>query len=510
MRGAFLALLAAVLLAPANAALADDPFDLTQIDTQGRTAAAEIVDVNGDGLADLVQVRFLGFPPRERRSIRVFLQDHDKRLPRSADFELPLPPGCSAYDLADVLPEPGVELILLRPDRVTLMSLARTDAPKRDLSIPGGLTLGAAEDERGLDRLPIANPGLGDEPWLIIPKLNQVVALSVDGEQRARLDVGARTNYFVRPQSGPMFSDGDIQLMLDAPRLALGDVDGDGRADFVSSGRHEVRVFLQNEDGGFPRRASRVLKLKLVSEKDHIRGSGSVAVAARDIDADGRLDLLVSHVSGGLTDARSKSSLYMNREGAWNLAEPDQVFDSGQGWGADQLLDVDGDGQLELLQVTLPISVLELVELLITQAFDAKVRVYQRGDDGRYESEPWLTRKLDIPFSFETSRPKGFVPSINHDLNGDGHGDLLLSGAGDVLEIWLGGKQRYKSRNARQKLDSTGRFRSGDLDGDGLLDFVIYDPRRVDVPVLIGRNRGSLPGTLPRVGAGARAPAAGN
>ena len=36
-----------------------------------------------------------------------------------------------------------------------------------------------------------------------------------------------------------------------------------------------------------------------MTPRDHIRGSGGVASEARDIDGDGRLDLLISHVQGG-------------------------------------------------------------------------------------------------------------------------------------------------------------------------------------------------------------------
>jgi hypothetical protein len=53
-------------------------------------------------------------------------------------------------------------------------------------------------------------------------------------------------------------------------------------------------------------------------------------------------------------------------------------------------------------------------------------------------------------------------------------------------------KRRY-----RQKLSTAGVIRFGDLDGDGLLDFVIFDPHNFDVPVRVGRNLGRLPGTRP-------------
>jgi hypothetical protein len=92
------------------------------------------------------------------------------------------------------------------------------------------------------------------------------------------------------------------------------------------------------------------------------------------------------------------------------------------------------------------------------------------------------------------------VPTLAADWNGDGQADLLGSGDGAAIEVWLGGAERsFSVRQARQSLDTGGRVRFGDLDGDRLPDFVLYDPRRVDVPIHVGRNLGILPGTPPAI-----------
>ncbi len=215
---------------------------------------------------------------------------------------------------------------------------------------------------------------------------------------------------------------------------------------------------------------------------------------ARDLDGDGRIDLLVSHNRGALTDATSSTSLYLNRDGEWDLEHADQSFENDGAWTNDQLIDLNGDGRLELIRVSFPFSVLEPIELLVTRAIDAEVAVYRHRDGVLFAPEPWVRKKLGVPLSFETYRPRGFVPTIQADLNGDGHLDLISSGAGERIEVFLGGPvRRFKRRDARQEADSRGRIRFGDLDRDGLPDFLLYDPRRPGVPVRIARNRGVLP-----------------
>jgi hypothetical protein len=69
----------------------------------------------------------------------------------------------------------------------------------------------------------------------------------------------------------------------------------------------------------------------------------------------------------------------------------------------------------------------------------------------------------------------------------------LISGNGNVIEVYPGGSNHFRKRAARQKADSAGRLRFGDLNGDGLTDLMIYDPLRPDSPIRIGTNQGILP-----------------
>jgi len=485
----------------AAAAAADDPFAVLTIPGEGRTVAAEMVDLNGDGRTDLLQIVFSGVPPDDRRRIRVYFQTSANTLPTRPDFEIPLPAESGAYDLADVRSTPGQELILLRPDDVLILSLNGPRGEQWRLPVVAPGTACPAPDDRGIERLRLVWTGLAPEPLLLVPQLGSLALMSVDGALRAQLRVGARANYLVPAQPTLLFIESDVQLYFDTPRLSVADVDGDGALDIVAATRHEVRVFVQRADATFLSEPDRVYPLHVMSERNHIRGSGGVSVQARDVDGDGRADLLVSHLTGGLTDAHLATALYLNRDGSWDLEQPNARLESNAALGSDTLLDVDGDGRPELLRTSIPFSVLKLIQSLLTHSVSAKFSLHRLGKSNGFGDEPWVSKEVDLALNVDTFRPRGFLPAWHLDLNGDGQLDLLTSGDGDEINVFLGGERRYAHRDARQKVDSEGLLRSGDLDGDHLPDIVLFDPMTPGASVRVLRNRGILPGTAPRISA---------
>jgi hypothetical protein len=490
---------AASATAGAARAQAPAPFELQTLGGDARVMAVEIVDLDGDGRSDLLALVTRGLPPDERRSVEVrFGAGGGGELPEAPDLSVPLSVAAGAYDIGPLDERPGDELLLLHADGVTALSLAGR-APRWQMLRAPMSTAAPAADERGLDRVRLLRAELG-RGRLLVPGLGQAAVLGDGGEVLGVLRTGARANYFLPPRPGPLIGENEMELFFDVPRLEAADVDGDGRADVVTAGRHELRVFLQREDGRFPADPDRTLPLRLLSEEDHVRNSGGVRVDVRDWDGDGRADLLVSHASGGLLRATTRTRLHRNRGGRWDLAAPDQVFERSGGVEVNELLDLDGDGRPDLLRAFLPLGLLDLARLFVQRSIQVEATLHRNLGEGGFEVQPWSRSGFSVAFDFETVRPKGFVPTLAGDWNGDGHRDLLSGGDGSALEVWLGGpRHRFSTRSARQALDTGGRLRIGDLDGDGLPDFALYDPRSPGAAVRVARNLGTLPDTRPAI-----------
>jgi len=487
------ALLASVLGGIGPASADDTIFDIQEVTGKGRVVAAHFADFDGDNRSDLMVVSLEGIPPEESRTIWVYLQQDDGAFPSTPSHSVAVPQWSTVYDVADLRDTPGLELVLLRPDGVTILSIASASASQWDLPVSGPSTVGATDDERGFDPFHLVYRDFGEKPWILVPQIGVISALSADGTLVAQIEVGRRANYFVVPQSGPFSMESDIQLFLDAPKLSVGDVDGDGQSDIVAATRHEIRVFLRAIDGTFPRQANQALPLRFLSSRDHVRGSGSVISTARDIDGDGRLELMVTHIEGSFSDAITRTDIFHNRDGTWNLAEPDDSFVSDSALGSDLILEVDQDNKLELVRIRQKFSVLEVIEMLLTQEVDSQVTVHRLGTDGHFESRPWVKKKISTGISFDTFRATGFLAPTGIDLNADGFMDFITSADGKGIEVYLGkGRKPYARRTAMQKFPSAGIIQFADFDDDGLLDFVLVNPQEFDHVVRIGRNRGIL------------------
>lgn len=496
---AVLASLVALFATPSHAQTGDAPFSVQSIAGTGRTVAAELGDFDGDGRAELLTVVVRGMAPDETRTIQVHAAQADGTLSQTPTWSAPLPPGVATYDVFDLDAEPGLELLLLDREGVRVLSHAGGDAEWRHLPVPTPPTIAVRADERGLDRLRLGRPELGSRR-LLVPGLGEAWVLESDGSSVARLDVGGRANFLVPVRPGPAIGENEIELYFDVPTLQTVDVDGDGRADIVATNRHGLRIFRQRPDASFATRPDQDIALGLIPLDDHVRNTGSVRSELRDLNGDGRADLLVSHTSGGFLRAANRTRIYLNREGGFDLAQPDQVFERSGGIAADELIDLDGDGRPEWLRVFLRFGLLQMAELFVQRRVDLDAAIHRPDESGRFDETPWLERRVTLPFDFETLRPRGFPPTVGTDWNGDGHRDWISSSGGRAVEVSLGGPvRRFAKTDASQELDSVGRLRTGELDGDGLPDFVIYDPRRTDSPVRVGRNRGNLPGTIPRL-----------
>jgi len=223
------------------------------------------------------------------------------------------------------------------------------------------------------------------------------------------------------------------------------------------------------------------------------------------MNGDGRADLIVDLGAGTLVRSRHLTQIHLNPgTGFTSLERPDAAIDVEDGIASVQLVDLDADGVFELLHSRIGFGLVQVARLLVSRRAEVEQRVYSltRGDAG-YALENRWQGSLSLRLDLAGGRAADLLPTALGDWNGDGRRDLLYGVAGKALGIRLGTPgPGFGSRVADQKLPegtTSGDTAIADLDGDGLDDLVLFDPRDSDGRVHVLRNRGTLPGSTPQL-----------
>ncbi len=185
---------------------------------------------------------------------------------------------------------------------------------------------------------------------------------------------------------------------------ALGDLDGDGRPDMMLGTWRNVLAWYRNTGAAgasrFELADSAVVTLT--------RGSNATPALA-DVDGDGDLDLFVGEGSGSINFYRNDGTRQHPR---FALVSDEYAGVSGGRRSAPALLDIDGDGDLDLLVAN----------------ENGDVKLYRNGGT-RTAPDFRLDQSFVLQGSFNA------IPAVA-DMDGDGTPELLLGGSGGGVEVW--------------------------------------------------------------------------
>lgn len=268
-----------------------------------------------------------------------------------------------------------------------------------------------------------------------------------------------------------IFSGGSNTVINSGPlHLTLGDIDGDGDLDVVTSDRYiyYMSVFRNDGSGGLSRGA-------------HLyTGRAPTGIALGDIDNDGDLDLLVANSEDGSVHVR------LNGGDATGSNTGDfptlQTLFLGYAPSSLALGDIDGDGDLDLVVGN-------------THASATAVYVQLNGGDGTGTNPGVFSAGPDVVIG---SPP---VRALLGDVDADGDLDLITSNAiyNGSMTVRLNGGDNSGSNtgvftNPRTLAvgDTPVGLALGDVDGDGDLDVLTANQGSATVSVSLNTDGGGV------------------
>ncbi len=321
-------------------------------------------------------------------------------------------------------------------------------------------------------------------PEVLFHTRGQLRAISVDGTDRGGVRATASGELGGRDRSG-----GRTQLVgVSWPAVVLEDFDGDGIRDVLLPDGATLRVHLTGDQLGARTRSVR-LPLDLDPDRDPAaRGAQRKELARswfRDVDADGRVDLVTMHwvVDGSWFGSRAEITLYRNTGDGFGagtaVTTPSSPVET-------RLLDLDGDGDLDLLVPQVDTGLGNLARAMLARRVQVDALVHDL-DGGRFAAEARSLRTLSVP----VDDPDALAVKLDGDIDGDGFLDAVLLDGEAPLAVHRGGAAGIAedpwATLAVPRPPGEAPLFVHDLTGDGRAEVVVWGPRSRRATLVVAR-----------------------
>lgn len=343
---------------------------------------------------------------------------------------------------------------------------------------------GAGGSSSGADHLYVAAPDTGVIAWQSpdIYGMNPVAVVDLDGDGLDELIMVTResdsgysegvVHIFDARTHALKFSQklGTMDWMKSKVSVRIGDVDGDGKTEYVVTTAYLYDGLIQVYDG-----TTHVLKRK----SQAYRSTSFSALAIGDVDGDGAVEIVAEQ------DA-STGHYVVVLDGA-TLQEKWRSTDiGGNGEGYDiKLADIDGDGHQEIVATVngSRLVVYDGVTHVLKQIIDHPARALEMADvDGDAILDVLVGRtdgRIDV-FDGKTLAVKQFVVSYSSsainvvrlsDLDGDGAAEWLIGSGSDLTVLdGVNRKLKWRSTGLANNVGYRNHLAVKDVDGDARKD----------------------------------------
>jgi hypothetical protein len=433
-----------------------DPFAIHDLRVNGRVITVIAAELRQNRREDLIVLSKTGMFPQEMRWVSVFWQQEGGRFPTHPDLTWQMDPEATVIDVGALGTNTDHKaLIYLAGSEVRAYALKNGVPPSSTtlLSVPTFPVLPEAGD---LPAWPLIHDWKGTgRAWLGIPQFGQL-ALYALGPQG--LSGSAETLHLHQPSrilpgevEQRLIRDYALQLMYRFPQLFVRDFNGDGRADLIAAWQDNVAVYLQGTNGRFPPQPSRTFHMTAVNEGEKNLRSTLVSPIIDDLNGNGFADLVLTKMTGRLTERRLVTTIYLNRDGSLPT-QPDARIEH-EGFGTTLLLkDLNGDGKRDLVFPLVKIGVRNILSNLLSNRVDVSLLAHFFRDREVYNNAADWTRTF--PYQIDLSDGvmlEGAWPNIGGDFDGDGAADLLITGTEEVA-IYRANPGGFFARDAATRL----------------------------------------------------------
>ena len=458
-------------LARASGILAGPTFALSEIDARAQKVV--FCDLDGDHLQDAVLVNGL--------ELSVFYQAPTQGFPTVSQQKFRLEERPSIIFPARFGTN-AESLLVLTSDGVTeLVFTNRTGPPVFRQIIREGTIIPPHLDEARVIPFSMAATTRSDSPLLLVPVAGGLQVWQHRQDWRQAQFLAGTVETHVRAS---VTNAGYTQSF--GLSLSLADVNHDGRDDLMvmrslPEGNQAYSLYVQTAEGLFASEPS----VTFTNKTDW-----DTALYWMDVNRDGKLDLIKSTLSDepsflpGLRSGKVLVAAYLADASGRLPAQPQHVFRKSD-WSAPlPVLDLDGDGFVDLVMGHIPLVNREgLRKMFTTEQVDLVLKFHFYRSGTGFANEPdcqhVASMHFDPEFFFSLDRHPYYEQFVNltGDFNGDGRKDLAVRDRTREIAVWFFvSRSKGFSPNADLTFkcpDPIEDWQVRDINGDGISDLVV-------------------------------------
>jgi hypothetical protein len=400
-------------------------------------------DMDGDGTAELVTSSRRGKPGQIVRTMhfwRATAKGFQTKPTQSLDFGEQV----VGFDVCDVTPHPGREIVLLSNQDIRVLHRPLTGSAT-DNYITKPLHLSpikpalAVPDPADVPPMRLCENPKGGAPELWIPMVlgTEIYRITESGiESQGILRVTPTSTHWIPDQfRGPRLRrDYSVLTQLAFPVFQSLDADNDGDDDCFAMIEDRIWLF-ERQNGLLNTSAVSFRDFNLRTSDEWREDKNRLQIHLADMTGDGLPDAVTVKNSGRIQKMQTETRVYKG-QGRKGFASAPLDIRKVDGYGTPEgVFDVNGDGKVEILEPVMELNPMAIARFLLTRSIEMQFRSL-RIVNGKFS----LGEPLGINFKVDPGGTgvKGALPLLGQDISGDGISDRVDLGEGEEVLVFLG------------------------------------------------------------------------
>ncbi len=462
-------------------------------------------DLNGDSLVDIIVIHTDSSVAPPKRYLQVFRQSRAGKFRKSSDIFWEFPPAVAAVDIGDVSSDPHKELVFITEEGIFYAPIKSAGIGSMEKMFDIQSVVAIAYNKE----VPYYNfvrdyTGDGRDDMIICGFYNATVFRQKDGyqwsSQKINLRPNMRINSFDMSEIMSEKKNPFLRVSYRVPKLYARDYNGDGLPDLVAGFQKGFQVH-ENKGEVYSVEPVKKHNMELISREegdmDHRRDNVNIVYA--DLDEDGLMDVLATHINGQVTDIKSRTALFWGKSNNIDKGKPDIEFETSHPvMGRAMPMDVNKDGRTDLIMPTYNMSAWSVGKAIFSGDVNLEWAYFLQKEDKSFNKTPDYTRTTGLKLSITKFRMTSGLPNIIGDFNGDGYPDLAVGANEELFKVTILDKKGKPTDLVEEiELPVSMINRVEDFDANGRSDILIYYPRNPDYSgifrVLINKGPWKLP-----------------